>query len=171
MQNKLEEIYKLYIKDMYSTAYSILRDKNDAEDAVHETIIRISRNISKFIKINSKKIRAYIIIIVRNISYDIYNKKKGIILLEKKYSRKNINRDVSLEDELLKKELHEDMLNYFNKINQRYSDILVLRYYNELSVKEISKDLNISENNARVRISRALKALRNVLEEGGYKDD
>ena len=45
-REKFEIIYNEYRKRMVSTAYSILRNHEDAEDAVHDTFIKIARNMN-----------------------------------------------------------------------------------------------------------------------------
>lgn len=52
VRNKLEEIYLAYHKDMYVKAYSILKDHHDAEDIVHDAILRLSKNLHKISDIN-----------------------------------------------------------------------------------------------------------------------
>lgn len=44
-REKFEIIYHEYRKRMVSVAYSILHNNEDAEDAVHETFIRIAKNM------------------------------------------------------------------------------------------------------------------------------
>ena len=45
-REKFEIIYNVYRKRMVSTAYSLLRNHEDAEDAVHDTFIKIARNMN-----------------------------------------------------------------------------------------------------------------------------
>ena len=67
---------------MYYTANNILKDSHLAEDAVHNAFLRIINNLEKIEDINSHKTKGLIVIIVKNVSIDIYIekiKKKGII--------------------------------------------------------------------------------------------
>lgn len=50
----------------------------------------------------------------------------------------------------------------------KYREILVLYYYKELSVKEISHLLNLSENTVKTRLQRGRFQLKSMLERGGY---
>lgn len=75
-RTKLEEIYTHYHKDLFITAYSILKDYQEAEDAVQKMIIKLHNNLEKINEIKCKKTRAYLVTIIRNICYDTYNKKK-----------------------------------------------------------------------------------------------
>lgn len=73
-KDKFEELYRLYRQDMYKVAYSILKNSADAEDAVHEAFWSIANNFERVCKISRQEIKAYIVIIVKNASIDIYNK-------------------------------------------------------------------------------------------------
>lgn len=65
IRNKLEEIYLTYSRDMFLTAYSILKDEHEAEDIVQDAILRIINNLDKVVDIKCKKTRSYLVIIVR----------------------------------------------------------------------------------------------------------
>ena len=47
-KRKFDLIYHTYRHMMYRRAYRILRNAQDAEDAVHEALITVSKNIEKF---------------------------------------------------------------------------------------------------------------------------
>ncbi len=166
-RTKLEELYITYHRDMYITAYSILKDYYLAEDIVQDAIIRVYKNLDKISDLKSKKTRAYLLIIVRNLSFSEYNKRKGIILLEENDVNNIIDDEILIEEELLNKEKTKVIFNYLKKIHSSYSDILTLRFYYELSISEISDALGITENNVSVRINRAIKSLKKIILEGG----
>ena len=67
---------------MYVTAYSILKDHHESEDMVQEAVLKLSGNLHKILEIKCKKTRAFLVIIVWNLSLDAYKMRKGIILLE-----------------------------------------------------------------------------------------
>jgi len=75
-RNILEEIYKLHKKKMYYTARGIIHDDYEAEDAVQEALIKISKYIDKKMDPKCNKTLGLIVIIVRSISINIYNKRK-----------------------------------------------------------------------------------------------
>lgn len=56
-REKFEIIYHEYRKRMVSVAYSILHNNEDAEDAVHETFIRIAKNMKAIDDPRSKRHR------------------------------------------------------------------------------------------------------------------
>ncbi len=168
MTNKkdlLTKLYNLYRRDMYLMAYSILRNRQDAEDVVQDAIIRISKKLDNIKELKCNKTRMYMVIIVRNLSYNVYNKRKGLILLEHEKLKTIPNdNELPVDESLIKEALHSEMKDYFKKLRPQYADILILCYYYELKIKDIARILNITENNAGVRLNRALVALRVVIE-------
>ena len=165
-RTKLEEIYTHYHKDLFITAYSILKDYQEAEDAVQKMIIKLHNNLEKINEIKCKKTRAYLVTIIRNLCYDTYNKKKKIILItEEEIDEIGIEDEVALDEYVIKVEDSKEMANYLNGLHKSYADIIMLKFYYELSMPEIAGILNITENNVSVRINRALKALKKILNE------
>ena len=167
-RGKLEEIYGRYRRDMYVTAYSILRDSQAAEDAVQNAMINIQRHIDKISDVECKKTRAYIVIIVRNLCLDSL---KGHAVPDSldAMTEEPASAAGSPDELLLAAERRREMAERLLRLHRPYADILVLRYYNELTISEISDLLGISENNVSVRINRALSALRKMLEKEGGK--
>ena len=46
-KNQFEQLYIKYKQDMYAVAYGILKNKEDAEDAVHQSFLKIADTFSK----------------------------------------------------------------------------------------------------------------------------
>lgn len=161
-RNKLEQIYINYKKDAYWTAYNILKDHHRAEDVVQDAIIRMSSLIDKIEEVKCNKTRALFVIIVRNLSINIYNKRKNMESAH--YEELDIeSKDLSLDGEIIRLEQVEWVAKELEKINQSYADILTLKYYYEYSNLEISKLLNITEGNVRVRLHRARQSIKKIL--------
>jgi RNA polymerase sigma-70 factor (ECF subfamily) len=166
-RSKLEKIYDTYHRDMYITAYSILKDHHESQDIVQEAIIRVSKNLYKISDIKCKKTRAYLVIIVRNLSYNAYNRRKGIVMLEHEEINRLPDDETLIEEDFIKMEMSREIIKHLKQTHPSYADILTLRYYYELEIKEISIILDITENNVSVRIHRALRTLKIIMEKEG----
>lgn len=171
VRDKLEEIYNLYNKDMFVTAYSILKDYHEAQDVVQSVILRLAKNLHKITDVKCKKTRSYLVIIVRNLSFDVYNKRRGSLICQIDEFSWIKDDDVDIDNYIIRMEDSRKMAELLNSMYQPYGDILTLRYYNELSVPEIAVALDISTNNVSVRLNRALKALKSILDKGGSIDE
>lgn len=60
-RDKFEFIYLIYRKRMVSEAYNILRNEYDAEDAVHDTFIKLARNMKAIDEPDSDKTLSYVL--------------------------------------------------------------------------------------------------------------
>ena len=153
-------LYEQYLNLMLHTAYQILGNQEDAEDAVSEAFIRIAKNFSKFNGEVCPKTANQFVIIVRNIAIDIYrkNKKKDEISFVDDIEVKNSNDNVSEELEFA-----------LSLLSRPEKDILYLYYIYGCTVKEISKLFAISQAAAYKRIQRAKSHLKEILEESKYE--
>lgn len=169
LRSRLEELYHLYKRDLLYVANDILNDYHEAEDVTQTAFIKFADYLDNEMDVKCYKTKALIVIIVRNLSFNIYNQRK-------RKTTVNIDdfRDVICDSENLDPEVNvlrldssREMAKRLSEINTRYADILVLKYNYELTNTEISKMLSISEVNVRKRLSRAKKALKKVVERGG----
>lgn len=161
-----EELYLKYRQKMYGIAYSIPHNEQDSEDAVHQAFLKMADNFSKILKIPRQELPAYIVIIIRNTSINIYNKNK-----------KNSERLVELRDDQPAADIdffenidYEQLTQVISQLPDNYKDVLYLRYVNDFSCKEIAKMLDISVDSVYKRIERAKRSLQEALEEGGYNE-
>ena len=72
---------------------------------------------------------------------------------------------LSQEDELLARENKAQLLQSLFSLNTRYRLAVVLRYFNEMPIKEISKVLKCSEGVVKNMLFRSLQRLKNNLQE------
>ncbi|EMJ5875857.1 RNA polymerase sigma factor [Clostridioides difficile] len=159
---KFEEIYIKYKKLMFYVANQILKDEALSEDAVHNAFLKIIDNLDKINDVNSPKTKGFVVIIVKRISINIYNKRK----------REEIN---NLDDESYKfnsLDLSIERLGDYShlgealkKLSEADLQIILLKYSHGFSTKEISKILNIKEVNLYKRNKRALAKLKKSLNE------
>ena len=169
LRSQLEEVYHIYKKELLYIADDILNDYHEAEDVVQTAFIKFADYLDEEKDLKCHKTKALIVIIVRNLSINIYNQRKNS-------STANIDeleaiiqdeRNISPEVNVLRLDQSREMAISLSKINSSYADILALKYTYEYSNSEIASLLSISEANVRKRLSRAKKALKNIIEGGG----
>lgn len=157
---KFEDIYNRYKKMMFWIANQILRDERDIDEVVQDSFMKIIRNLDKIKKINSKKTKSFISIIVKNTAIDAYRKSLS-------------NRvEVELEDNLIfpsdeLEEVEKEGLNDIEiaimKLPEIYKEVFLLKYSHELENYEIAKLLDIKESTVRVRLARGKEKLEFIL--------
>lgn len=170
-RTKLEEIYVKYHRTMYFIAHDILRDPHTAQDAVQTAILKVVNYLDRIKDIDCNKTKHLIVTIVKSTSIDLYRKRKKETNLHSDFVNELTDYKASnIEDLIIKtSEVHE-LLSKLIKINPDYADILTLKFYHDFNDKEIAQLLNISHENARVRLFRAKAALKKIIGSERSKD-
>ena len=158
-KNRFEKLYRMFKQDMYAIAYSILNNKEDAEDAVHQAFITIADNFEKVNAISCQEIKAYIVIIIRNTSIDIYRSNKKIA--ERTTA---IDDNISVDINFLEQYDYQLLIKAISELPEIYKDVMFLRYLEEFNSKEIADMLKITVSTVWKRIERAKKLLKENLE-------
>ena len=163
-----EEIYNDNKNILYNCAYSILRDEPSAEDAVQDAFVSLARNFEKTKQMERNQIRGYMIIIVRNAAFKLYNKRKREVAAEDIYADEADTSDMTLDVE--NKELARTLFEMIKKLDSKYGDVIMLKYYHDMHDKDIADSLGLTVENVKVRLHRGRNALKKMLKEGGYCD-
>ncbi len=140
---------------MYKTAIVILRNEDDAYDALQDALIKMYKNIQNLE--NTEAFKSWSRKVIINSCYNIINKNKKIIDINSRLI--NIYEEVR-EDTY---ECEDEVVKLLDKIEKDLRLTAILYYYNELSIKEISGMLNIPEGTVKSRLSRARQKLYEIL--------
>lgn len=163
-RSKVEALYEKYKKDMFKAAYRVLNDYQLAQDAVQTAFINIINNLEKIDEINCNKTRAFVVIIVRNISINLYRKKKKHYNIELEALEEILPDDgKSIEEILIDSEMLNMIAAKMKELHTPYSDIISLKYFYQYTNGEIAALLNITEENVRVRLHRARQSFFKLL--------
>lgn len=161
-KRKFEQIYEEYRQTMYFTAYRILHDSYEAEDAVQNAFLRIIDNLEKIDLTNRHKTKGFVVIVVENATIDLYRKKKR----ENAVSYDELSTwSACAETSDLDSKMHVHSV--LQRLPIQYKTVLLLKYSHGYNNPEISEILRISEENVRQRIVRAKKKLSQMLEQEG----
>ena len=157
-KDTFEKLYNKYRYLMLHVAGKILQNHHDAEDAVHEAFIAIIRNIEKFNDVASPKTRSLVVLIVERKSIDVLRKKQRENTLE-------INEDI-LGIEMPAPGDH-GLADAMARLPAHYREVLLMRYDNGLSNRDIASLLGITESGVRKMLGRAKRELRTELQKEG----
>lgn len=163
-KNSFERMYVNYSREMYYSALCILNNGHDAEDAVHTAFIRVTELLDKINDDDNEKVKAFLIVIAKNIAIDIYRKEHRI----KKVSYDELEFCIHNNNDKL---FENDIILCIMKLPANYSTVLSLKYLYGYNNAEIGKMLDISEENVRQRIFRGKKKLKQLLIEEGIIDE
>ena len=143
---------------LYKTAMSILKNDDDACDAIQETLISAYKNLNSLK--NNNYFSTWIIRILINKCYDIIKKNKKVVSINEKLSKQ-----VDTYYEIYSEQSELEAI--LNLIEEDLRMVVVLYYYDELSIKEISEMINIPEGTVKSRLSRARDKIARMYKLGG----
>lgn len=148
----LSNLFKNYSKDILHYSLSLLRDYEEAEDAVQEVFTRFIESYDSFRGECSYK--TWLLTITRNYCF---NRLNGKARLTDRIDEQII---LSSEDSIEQKITLEEVL---EKLTKDEYELVYLREFACYSYKEISEILNISEDNVKVKIFRVRQQLKKYL--------
>lgn len=157
-RSKFEQLYIQYKSLMHYTANQILRNDQDAEDAVHEAFVALIENIQNISEIKCHKTKAYIVTIVANKAIDLYRRKQRHPTGELLEELQGVTVTYDGEDGLARCILN---------LPARYREVILLRYDQGYRNGEIAKLLGISEPAVRKLVQRAKDRLEELCREEG----
>lgn len=166
-KNKFEMVYTKYKDLLYYIAHTILKDVQLSEDAVQDAFFALAKNMENFQSQSCNEIRNYLIIIVRNAAYRIYNQNKQEVPTD---NMDSISDPFDLEEATEHKEILEQLFRDLKTLDGKYADVLILRYYYNFKEKDIARILKITPNNVKIRIHRGKNSLKESLKKE-YDDD
>ncbi|EAR54206.1 probable sigma-70 factor, ECF subfamily protein [Photobacterium sp. SKA34] len=158
---KRNEIFSFLIKPYWSSLYSRcmykLNDRGSIDDVVQDVLLRIYQALPKYS--HQGAFRTWIYTIADNVCYSYLAKKM-------RYNKKNISinntdpvsnyNQVNIDDEI-------DIDILLDELSDNEQEIIDLRFYQDLTLLEISDILCITISACKMRLYRALKLLHEVL--------
>ena len=167
-QGALSMIYELYYGQMYKKAYGILKNKQDAEDAVQDAFYHVCCNAEVFLSPQSERTAALIHTYTRNMAINHYHKKKRLkgIMSDERCCDDVLSVDwYDLAKLIEKQEAADCVRRAVDALEEHYREVILLKYFEHQKNTEIAQRLELGQNVVNGRIHRAKKALRKKLEQ------
>ncbi len=154
-------LYERYLDEIYRFAFYKVSIKNIAEDITEETFLRIWERLPSIYRSDGKieNFRAYVYRMANNLIIDYYRRKKPVEMDLTISASENPSPETVLDFKNTSQHLAEAI----QGLDPEFQQIILLRFVNQLSHKEIAKIMGISETNSRVMQFRALKRLKEIL--------
>jgi RNA polymerase sigma factor (sigma-70 family) len=163
-QNAQMELYQRYHQSLYMAAFNVLKNRDDAQDAMQDGMIQAFEKLNQFKGDGNFGGWLRKIIIRKSIEY--YHHNKRIVSDVSLENRSELSEDPEVDKEEFPS-FNSAQLEYaLEKINKRYSLILKLYYLEGYTHEEISEILQWSYSNCRTTLSRAKTQLKKQLNEG-----
>ncbi|MGV9003801.1 RNA polymerase sigma factor [Flavobacterium sp.] len=168
-ESALEILIKRYQSKLYGFIYSKVNDRDVADDFFQETFIRVINTLKTQQFYDEKgKFLPWVMRIANNLIVDDYRKTSRMKMYRdtEEYSIFSLIKDDSVPIETLfeKEEIASDVKKLINKLPADQREVLVLRYFHDLSFKEISELTNVTLNTSLGRMRYALSNLKKLVE-------
>lgn len=163
-RNELSDIYKKNIKKFYKTAYSKLHNRHDSQDAIQEAFLSAAKNPDIFFRIPPEKRVAYMIVIIRNISCRIWNKKHKEEINQTELGGDIPDKSPLTEERISSRYSCEEIYRFIDTLPESEKAAVYLKIHLDMKYPEIAKVLEISEEAAKKRITRAISKIRRFTE-------
>ena len=110
--------------------------------------------------------RTWLITISKNLHIDKFRKNKNKIGINEFNEKISLQENSpSPEDKLINEQKLISLKSIINKLKPHYKEVIELRFFNELTYKEISSKLNQPISNIKVKVLRAKKILSQLIQE------
>lgn len=170
-REKFEKIYRHYEQKMFSVAYGILRNVEDAEDAVQDAFEALAgkMDVIKGQDAYSRETWGYLMVTVKNKAIQIYRKNKA--KKEKEAGEFHLLENLAgdfqdVETEVVRRSFADVVARMVLELPERCRMVLYLHYYNDMSYVDIGRTLGMTESNARQIARRGRKMLeKKILEQ------
>lgn len=164
-QKAFNYLLDLFWDDVYGFQLKRIQNENDAEDVTIQTFSKAFDKIDTYDP--AYKFKTWLISISKNIHIDLIRKEKKsispIVSDQNESMYKVLDESPSAEDDLITEQNLAKLLRDIKKLKPHYQQIINLRYFQELSYKEISEELGEPINNVKVKLLRAKKLLAEII--------
>ncbi|XID92736.1 RNA polymerase sigma factor [Paenibacillaceae bacterium WGS1546] len=162
-ENALRELMAQYGDELTRTAYLLLKDRQEAEEAVMDGFVQAYRKIHQLKE--PEKLRPWLLRIVANRCRMRMRTRSWRSLLPFDRIETLAEEAGPGSDELLIEEWRNERLSdAVRSLEDRCREAIVLYYYGELSVAEIAEHTKSNENTVKARLARGRAKLRKLLE-------
>ncbi|MCQ2231198.1 MAG: sigma-70 family RNA polymerase sigma factor [Paludibacteraceae bacterium] len=156
---------------VFSNIFLSVRDRDIANDIFQETFIKVICTIKQGKYTEKGKFSAWVMRIAHNLIIDQFRVEKS----ENTVSNDDDDRqdlfdtiqlyDDNIEDVMVKEQVYEDVVNLMNHLPDNQKEVLKMRFFEDLSFKEIADATGVSINTALGRMRYAVMNLRKLAED------
>lgn len=167
-----EQVYVENLNFFLNYANKFLADRTKAQEAVHEAFVYLLENSESYFRPNKEEMKKLTTTIIKGKAIDILRRENKFIKIDLADLENYLPAPgPSLDKRLIEGEKIEDLAQALKYIDPEAKQILLMKYLEKMSYKEISKILNIEVRTAQTKAFRAKKKLRKILEAGEEENE
>jgi RNA polymerase sigma-70 factor (ECF subfamily) len=164
------ELVELYKDKIYHLGYRMLNQKQEAEDIVQETFLRVYTNLDRYDE--NQKFSTWIYRIATNLCIDRLRKRKPSFSIDAEMMDGEgtdlhamlASDDAGPDEELILSETQHNIREAIQTLPDKYKTVVILRYLHDMSLQEISDVLDMPVTTIKTRVHRGREFLRKRLE-------
>jgi RNA polymerase sigma-70 factor (ECF subfamily) len=161
-RSAMEMVIQKWRQNLFYHATYIVKDGQEAYDIVQEVFIRAMRERRFFNE--DFKMKAWLFRVTSNLCFNtVRNRKRRGVLLETMV--RPVPQRASQLEQVFADEQRSTVLTAMDDLSENHREILVLRYYDDLSYAEIAEVLGVKLGTVMSRLSRARQRLSDVMGE------
>lgn len=161
---KDENLEDLLLKEsrlVFKYLMKIGATKDNAEDIIQETLYKTLKNIDS---IEADKIRGWLFKVAINSYYNLYNRNKKQTNLSPKNLRDLELLTESTETYYAREEKRQDIHRALDMLKPSYKNLIVLKYFLDMSYKDIADIMEMNEEKVKVYLYRARNKFKEIWE-------
>ncbi len=168
--NAFDALVERHKVRVYTYICGYVKDEELADDIFQETFVKVISTIKQGRYVENGRFAAWITRIAHNLIIDFFRQEKsenvqsadgtGVNIL----NRKELS-EATIEDDLVLSQIHADVRRMVMQLPDNQRQVLVMRYYKNMSFKEIADATKVSINTALGRMRYAIINMRRMAED------
>ncbi len=169
-EQAFDELLKRYQEKLYSYLQFTVRNDDMADDLFQETFVKAIVQIRQGKYVHNGKFGAWLTRIAHNLLIDVFRNEKVENYVyedeaENAWTESAISMDGSRENELSNEQVLNDVRNMMGHLPQNQREVVYMRFYQDMSFKEIAETTGVSINTSLGRMRYAILNLRKMAAE------
>ena len=155
---------------LYSYIFHSVKNEELADDIFQETFVKAIVTLKQGRYVENGHFSAWISRIAHNLIIDYFRQSRAVNLQSTDDTEYNVlNRkelsDQTVEDSMVTQQIHRDIRRLIKALPESQREVLLMRYYKNMSFKEIAERTQVSINTALGRMRYAILNMRRIADE------
>lgn len=160
-----EKLIVIFQEDIFRMAYYRTGSRMDAEDLTQDIFTQAFRSVSSLKEVS--RFKSWLYRIAVNRVRDFYKKKRVLVFLGSRDDLADFYRNgtedaenIQADDSMVRQEFWGHVRNLFKILSKREREVFMLRFFDQLNIREISAVINKSESSVKTYLYRALNKIK-----------
>ena len=153
-------LYERYNKHLFKICLKYLGNEFDADDCLQDGFLHILNKLTKMDATTNIKLNGWLSVVMRNYTLDVLRKQKNEMSFD---SVENFTSQLVDEEEFMTSISQNILLELIDNLSPQFNKVFKMYAIDELTHKDIAKELGISESTSKTNYHRARKKLKKAL--------